>query len=163
MATSAQEEKHATVSTKRTPAVQAPMLAKARRIVDAVDLVYRSLGPLPPLTGMLSISGCQARQFVPWTRSRTNICKYGFWIAEQRNICSRLRPVQTSWHKSEIHCRTECQSRGTLHFHYLCYVPQGVLELPLSDGSYRAARKRLRDGESPSARLNHIAKLNATL
>ena len=120
MATSAQEEEHAVVNAKRPSAAQALKPAKARRIVGAVNLVYLSLGPVPPLAGVLSMPGRQAHRLVPLTRSRTDICKFRFWIADLSNICSRLRLVQANRRKSEIHYRMGFQRRGTLHFHYLC-------------------------------------------
>ena len=82
----------------------APMHAKTGRTVDAADLVYRSPGPLPPSTGMSDIL-----RWVLWTRSRTGICKFCFWIAD-------LGRIQANW------CRVESQKRGTLHLHCLCYA-----------------------------------------
>ena len=149
------EEKRAIVKKKRASGEQAPMPAKTRRIVNAAQLVYQSLGPLPP-PNRVNMLGSQAHQLVPWTRSRTDVCKFAFWFAHLGNVCSRLRLVQANWRQGVIQCRVESQRRGTLHLHCLCYVPQGVLELPPSDGSYRAARKRPRDAESPDARPNHI-------
>ena len=141
------EEKQAVVKKKRASAAQAPP-AKTKRIGNAAELVYRSPGPLPPLTGVLNMLRCQARRLVPCPLSRIDTCKFGFWIADLRDVRSRLLLVQTSWRKGEIHCRVEAQKRGTPHLHFFCYAPRGVLEPP-SDGSYHAARKRPRDAEPP--------------
>ena len=120
----------------------APRPAKTRRTVETADSVYR-----PP-----------AHPLVPWTRARTDIYRFGFWIARIGNVCSRLRSVQTSFCMGRLlHCRVESQKRGALHLHCLCYVPQGVLELPPPDGSYRAARELPREAECPDARPNRMA------
>ena len=103
MAAPAQEL--AGVKKKRALVEQAAMLAKTRRILEAADSIYRSPGPLPPLTG-----------------SRVDICRFGFWLADLGNVSSRLRQGQESWRAGEVHCRTELQRRGTLHLHCLCYV-----------------------------------------
>ena len=122
----------------------APRPAKTRRTVETADSVYR-----PP-----------AHPLVPWTRARTDIYRFGFWIARIGNVCSRLRSVQTSFCMGRLlHCRVESQKRGALHLHCLCYVPQGVLELPPPDGIYRAGRERPRDVECPEARPNRIASV----
>ena len=85
--------------------------AKMRRI-------HRSPEPLPEVLNML---GCQSHQLVPWTRSRTDICKFGFWIAaDLGNVCSHLQLLQTNKYQGEIHCRVESQKRGTPHLHCLC-------------------------------------------
>ena len=149
------EERLTVIEKKRASTTQAPMLAKTRRISEAAD--YQSPRLLPPLTGVFIMLGCQVHRLVPWTRSRTDICKFGFPIADLGNVCSRLRLVQSSWRKGEVHCRVEAQKRGTPHLHYLCYAPRGVLELPPSDGSCPGERKRPRDAESPDGRPNRIA------
>ena len=127
-------EKQAVVKKKRASAAQAPVPTKTRRSVEATDLAHRS------------------PQLVPWTRSRTDICRFGFWIADLGGVCSRLRLVQAGWCRGKLHCRTEAQQRGTLHLHCVCYVPRGVLELLPSYGSYPGPQKPLRDAESQKRR-----------
>ena len=144
-------ERPAIVEKKLASVTQAPIPAKkARRTFDVPD--YRPLGPQPP---QLNMPDCLAHRLVPWTRPHR--CKFGFWIAHLAKVCSHLQLVQTNWFQGEVHCRLESQTRGTPHLHCLCYVPRGALELPLVHGSYRAARKRPRDAESPEVCPNRIS------
>ena len=115
------------------PPERASMTTPAQEIEERpakMRRIHRSPGPLPGVFDMLS---CQVHQLVPWTRSRTGICRFGFWIvADLGNVCSHLQLLQTNKFQGEIHCRVESQKRGTPHLHCVCW--QSVLHLPPRDG-----------------------------